>query len=37
MPEIACLVKYEHENILKYFENFALNDFLYIVTEYCEV
>jgi len=31
------LSKYEHENIVKYYENFAFNDFLYIVTEYCEV
>jgi hypothetical protein len=37
MPEVAFLLKYEHDNIVKYYENFAFNDFLHIVTEYCEV
>jgi serine/threonine protein kinase len=37
MPEITVLIKFEHDNIIKYYEHFAINDYLYIVTEYCEV
>jgi hypothetical protein len=28
-------MKYEHDNIIKYYDHFATNDFLFIVTEYC--
>jgi hypothetical protein len=37
MPEVTVLIKYEHDNIIKYYEHFAKNDFLCIVTENCEV
>ena len=37
VPEINYLFSYKHQNIVKYFEHFAKNDFLFIVTEYCEV
>jgi hypothetical protein len=37
MPEITCLIQYEHDNIVKYFDHFAMNNFLFVVTEYCEV
>ena len=29
--------KYNHTNILKYYDNFSTNQFLYIATEYCQV
>ena len=35
--EINYLFSYKHQNIVKYFEHFATNDFLFVVTEYCEV
>ena len=37
IPEIKILSSYKHENILKYYDNFSTNNFLYIVTEYCKV
>jgi serine/threonine protein kinase len=37
LPEIIYLFSFKHQNIVKYFEHFATNDFLYLVTEYCEV
>ena len=37
VPEINYLFSYKHQNIVKYFEHFATNDFLFVVTEYCEV
>ena len=37
MPEIIYLFSFKHQNIVKYFEHFATNDFFYLVTEYCEV
>ena len=37
MPEVTSLIKYEHENIVKYLDNFATKDFLYVVTDYCQV
>ena len=37
MPEVTSLIEYKHDNIVKYYENFAMNDFLYVVTEYCQV
>lgn len=36
VPEINYLFSFKHQNIVKYFEHFASNDFLYLVTEYCE-
>lgn len=33
-----CLLKdFNHENIVKYFDHFENEDFLFIVLEYCEV
>ena len=37
MPEVITLIKYDHENIVKYLDNFAIMDFLYLVTECCQV
>jgi hypothetical protein len=37
MPEVTALIKYEHDNIIKYYDHFATNDFLFIATEYCAV
>jgi serine/threonine protein kinase len=37
MREVDCLIQYNHENIVKYFEHFEMSNILYIVTEYCEV
>ena len=37
VPEIIFLFSFNHENIVKYYEHFATNDFLYLVTEYCDV
>ena len=37
VPEINYLFKFNHENIVKYYDHFATNDNLYLVTEYCEV
>ncbi len=37
IPEATVLIKFEHDNIIKYHKHFAINHYLYIVTEYCEV
>jgi serine/threonine protein kinase len=37
MSEVSALIRFEHDNIIKYYDHFANNDFLCIVTEYCEV
>ena len=37
VPEISNLRTFKHQYIIKYFEHFATNDFLFIITEYCEV
>ena len=37
VPEVIYLFSYKHQNIVKYFEYFATNDFFFVVTEYCEV
>ena len=37
MPEITLLNKYNHINIIKYYDYFGTNQFLYIATEYCQV
>ena len=37
VSEVIYLVSYKHQNIVKYFEYFATNDFFFVVTEYCEV
>ena len=36
MPEVTYLIKFENDYIVKYYKNFAKNDFLYLITEYCE-
>ena len=35
--EEKLLSKIEHPYILKYYESFKYNDYLCIITEYCEV
>ena len=35
--EVKTMETVDHPNIVKYFEHFATNDFLFLVTEYCEV
>ena len=37
VPEINYLFKFNHENIVKYYDHFVTNDNLYFITEYCEV
>ena len=37
VPEINYLFSFKHENIVKYYEHFATNEHLYLVTEYCDV
>ena len=37
VPEIMCLNKFEHPNVVKFIEYISTNDFLYLVTEYCSV
>ena len=37
MREISILIQFQHPNVVKYFEFFADDNYLFIVTEYCEV
>ena len=37
MPEVLQLSRFKHDNIIKFFEHFCNKEFLFVVTEYCEV
>lgn len=37
MKEISILIQFQHPNVVKYFDFFADENYLFIVTEYCEV
>jgi serine/threonine protein kinase len=37
VPEIIHLSIFQHENVIKFYEHFATENYLYLVTEYCDV
>ena len=37
VPEINFLFSFKHENIVRYYEHFAIDDCLYLVLEFCNV
>ena len=37
MSKAIDLIRLEHDHIVKCFDLFVMKDFLYVVTEYCEV
>ena len=37
MPEVTSVIRFKHDNIVKYYKNFATKDFLYVTTDSCHV